>query len=148
MSTRVIGIGQTFAGDDGVGYAVTAELRARNPEGLEIADVHDATELIDALARDGRVIVVDAVLGANEGRVHRLRADALATSPVRPLSSHGMSVTEAIELACALYDARADLFVVGIEIARPVAGTTGLSPNVARAIGEAADAVLALAGEG
>lgn len=148
MTARVIGIGQAFAGDDGVGYAVTAELRARGADGLEIADIHDPTELIAALDREGRVIVVDAVLGERVGRVHRLRADALASSAVRPFSTHGMSVTQAIELASALNDTRPELFVVGIEIARPIAGSTGLSPNVARAVGEAADAVLALAREG
>ena len=94
-----------------------------------------------SLEEGRRVVVVDAVVGGGApGAVMRLDARALAAGPT-PLSSHGIGVAEAIELARTLYGegAVARVEIVGVAIDRPAAGARiGLSPAVAAAVEPAA----------
>ena len=66
----------------------------------------------------------------------------------RLLSSHGLGVLQAIELAMTLNpdDFAPRVEIVAITIARPAAYGTGLSPEVSRAVERAAIEVLRLAG--
>jgi hydrogenase maturation protease len=133
----IVGIGQLAAGDDGVGLAVAGELAAR---GFAVREAADASILLPLLEAGHRVVVVDAVAGGGPpGTVMQLDPGALGAGPA-PLSSHGIAVAEAIELARALYGdaAVSRLAIVGIAIERPVAHAVGLSPAVAAAIGPAA----------
>ena len=143
----VLGIGQTAAGDDGVGPAVARALAAR---GLAVCESADAFILLALLEAGHRVVVVDAVAGGGPpGTVLQLDADALA--PGTPLlSSHGIGVADAIALARTLYGDRAleRLAIVGVAIDRPTVHAIGLSPAVAGAIGPAAALAAALAAGG
>ncbi|HEY0991485.1 MAG TPA: hydrogenase maturation protease [Kofleriaceae bacterium] len=133
----VVGMGQLAAGDDGVGLAVARELAAR---GVAVRESADASILLSLLEAGHRVVVVDAVAGGGPpGTVIRLALDALGSGPT-PLSSHGLSVAEAIALARTLYGPRilAELAIVGIAIDRPTIHAVGLSPAVAAAVGPAA----------
>lgn len=133
----IVGIGQVAAGDDGVGLAVARELAGRGLAGRESAD---ASVLLPLLEAGHRVVLVDAVAGGGPpGTVMQLDPAALGTGPT-PLSSHGISVAEAIALARTLYGdaAVARLAIIGIAIERPAAHAVGLSPAVAAAVGPAA----------
>jgi hydrogenase maturation protease len=141
----VVGIGQLAAGDDGVGLVVARELAAR---GCAVRESADASILLALLEAGHRVVVVDAVAGGGPpGTVMQLDPAALGTGPT-PLSSHGLSVAEAIALARTLYGdaAVARLAIVGIAIERPAAHAVGLSPAVGAAVGPAAAFAAALAG--
>ena len=110
----VIGLGQPAAGDDGVGIAVIVRLRA---EGI----------IVDALVGGGKpgdVVVLDA---------ERLAGD------LRPLSTHGISVAQAIVLARALAPAAVSpiVRVVGIVIAIAEVGDAAFSPAIAAAVPKA-----------
>ena len=149
----IVGIGQPAAGDDGVGLVVARALAAR---GAEVRESADASVLLDLLldrldaapgAPTRPVVVVDAVVGGGApGTVLRLSPDALAAGPA-PLSSHGLGVAEAIELARTLHGdaAAARLAIVGVAIDRPTGTGEGLSPAVAAAVEPAAALVAALA---
>jgi hydrogenase maturation protease len=84
---------------------------------------------------------------ARSVRELRLAPDALGAGP-RPLSSHGLGIAEALELASTLYGtALADrVEIVGVAITRPAGSAFGLSPAVAAAVEPAAALAAALAG--
>lgn len=141
---RVIALGQVAAGDDGVGFAVLDELRRRDgARDLELLAVPDATALIELLATDLPVILVDAVV-ARPGCILALDEKALAHQ--KAVSSHGVGVVEAIGIARALH-AQAicpRLRIVAIGIADAIRHGTQLSAEVAAAVPMAADRVFAL----
>jgi len=143
VTAIVVGIGQPAAGDDGVGLVVARTLAAR---GLEVREAADASIVLTLLEAARRVVIVDAVVGGLPGSVIRLDAGALASGPA-PLSSHGLGVAEALELARTLYGdhvvARVD--IVGVAIARPGGSGFGLSAAIAAAVEPAAALAAALA---
>lgn len=149
MRTRVVGIGQKVAGDDGVGIAVLDELsRRRVPEGTELLRLVDPMALVSLLETEDRVVLVDAVLASPPGVVMDLSPEEISSQASQPASSHGMGAARAIELARALSpDTTPDLRVVAITIGRPDRYRVGLSPEVAAAVPKAADHVLQLLGD-
>jgi len=141
----IVGIGQLAAGDDGVGLVVARALAARGHETRESAD---ASILLTLLEDERRVVVVDAVVdGGAPGSVRQLDTGALVSGSAH-LSSHGLGVAEALELARTLYGAQVagDIRIVGIAIDHPTGAMLGLSPAVAAAVEPAAVLAVALAG--
>jgi hydrogenase maturation protease len=138
-------MGQTCAGDDGVGFAVLEALRRGGvPEGVELLGVAEPTALISLLDAAVPVLLVDAAVGAGAaGEVLSLPASALETRRPRLLSSHGLGVAEALSLARALSPeaAAAEVWVVAVCIDRPRELRHGLSPAIARAVPRAVAAV-------
>jgi hydrogenase maturation protease len=139
----VIGLGQPAAGDDGVGLEVVAYLGRRGvPAGVELTTLREPSELIpllltgpapvvlvDAVLVDAVVgdavlvdtVVGDAALGDPPGRVLDLTVEALARRAPRPVSSHGLDLGGAVELARALGcgEVSGRIQVVGVSITRP-----------------------------
>jgi hydrogenase maturation protease len=148
MNARIVGLGQRLAGDDGVGLAIVDRLRALGaPSGVELVEASDAGELLTLLETARPVIVVDAIVGAGPpGEVVDVDAAQIGGACGRPLlSSHGLDVCDAIELARTLFGqgASPQVRVVGVRIAPPARGTCGLSPTIDAAVARAAAAVLA-----
>ena len=140
----IVGLGQPAAGDDGVGLLVARVLAGRGHDTRESAD---ASILLALLDDQRRIVVVDAVVdGGVPGTVLELDAGALASGPT-PLSSHGLGVAEALEIARTLYGAQAlaGVHIVGVAIDRPARAMLGLSPAVAAAVEPAAVLAAALA---
>jgi hydrogenase maturation protease len=136
----VIGVGNTWRGDDGAGLAVARRLRELSPAGVEVRELEgDATALVEAWSGADRVVVVDAAeSGAPAGTVSRFDARA-GPLPVRSLrsSTHAFGVPDAVELARALGRLPRRLEVYAIEGASFTAGDR-LSPDVERAVEELA----------
>ncbi len=134
----VVGVGNEYRQDDGVGPAVIGELRPRVPDGVDVC-VHqgDGVTLTELWNGYDRVIVVDAAAsGAEPGTVHRLEAHR---RPVpRTLfrySTHDFGLAEAVELARALDTMPDELIIYGVEGERFGHGR-GLSPRVQAAVNE------------
>ena len=145
---RIIGVGQPLAGDDGVGLAVVEHLRARGvPAGVELCLASEAAALVELCAHDGPVVIVDALLAPPPGRVCEVDGAALEDAGFSPLSSHGVGLREAIELARALAPGRFTprLALVGVTIAWARPGARRLSISVAAAVPRAATLALTLA---
>ena len=156
MSARagglVVALGQRVAGDDGAGLAVLDELRRLAlPQDVELRGLAEASSLVPLLETRRRVIVVDAVVGPEPGTVLVLTPVDLARGSAMSVSSHGISVGLAIELARTLYGDALTLAidVVGIAIAPPNRYAEGISPVVQAAVGSAVDRIIRLlSGEG
>jgi hydrogenase maturation protease len=142
---RIVGLGQRAAGDDGVGLAVLARLRAAGaPEGVELVEAAEASALVDAVRLGGPVVVVDAVLADPPGVVLTLSEDDLSRAALSPLSSHGLSAGGALALARSLDSGAVSrrITIVAVSIAAPGRYRLGLSPEVAAAVDPAARAAL------
>ncbi len=135
----VIGLGNRWRGDDGVGPAAVAALRealAEHPAPPAV-DVATATgepaELMELWSGHDRVWLIDAlVAGEAPGTLHRL--DGHEPLPHRSShSSHGIGLAQAVELARALDALPPRLTIHGVEPASLEEGDR-LSPAVAAAL--------------
>lgn len=137
---RLVGLGQAYAGDDGVGPLIAREAREVVP-GLEVVELTGAEGLIDLL--DGRpTMVVDAVVDAGPpGALLDLLPGDLGR--VRAFSTHGIGVAEALALAEALNgpEVLRGLRLLGVTIHPPSGWAPGLSAEVADAVPRALDRV-------
>ncbi|MFC5889619.1 hydrogenase maturation protease [Kitasatospora sp. CM 4170] len=138
----VIGVGNEYRRDDGVGWAVVARLAERAeqeplPHGtaLRVCDGEPA-RLIGLWEGAELAVVVDAAHAhpASPGRVHRLElAGDRLTPPGGTTSSHGLGLGEAVGLARALDRLPRHLVVYAVEGADGSLGT-GLSAPVAAVV--------------
>jgi len=147
---RIIGLGQAAAGDDGVGLAVVEWLRGHGvPKGVELMCAADDSALVPLLQTRVPVVLIDAVLGERAGRVLQLTPEQLATRNLRPLSTHGMGVSQVIELARVLtpHAITPCIRIVAVGITRPRHYRQELSRPVAAAVPCAGQRVLAMVGD-
>ncbi|MBN8928619.1 MAG: hypothetical protein BGO51_28105 [Rhodospirillales bacterium 69-11] len=141
----VLCCGTPGRGDDGVGPAVAARLRAMAVPGLRVEAIPgEATALLAALEAHADVVLVDAALsGAAPGTVRVIDCGAGETVPVgRTASSHGFGVAEAIGLARALGSLPARCRIYAIEAEDFTIGGS-LSPAVAAAAARVAAEIAA-----
>jgi hydrogenase maturation protease len=139
----LIGIGNPYRSDDGVGLVVLRELQAKGfPDTSCIESNGDGVALMEAWTTASRVILIDAVSsGVKPGTLHRF--DALAQAIPARLSfpsTHAFGVAEALQLARALHQLPASLIVYGIEGKNFTAGTD-LSPEVENAAREVVEQI-------
>lgn len=148
--TVVIGVGNEYRHDDGVGWAVVARLAQRAedrplPGGttLRVCD-GDPARLIGLWEATDLAIVVDAAHAhpGHPGRVHRLELDDERLPAGRRTSSHGLGLGEAVQLARALDRLPGQLVVYAVEGADTSLGT-GLSEAIAAAVEPLTDRIAA-----
>ena len=117
QATLVIGIGNTWRGDDGVGPMIASALHEKElPNVKVVPNVADGLDLLDKWRDADSVYIVDALRGCAEpGTV--IRVDALhETLPTEAgYSSHTFGLAEAIELGRTLGQLPKKLVVIGIE---------------------------------
>lgn len=139
--TVLIGVGNPYRRDDGIGPAIIAALEKLHPPGvmLTISD-GEPSQLLDAWADADLAVLVDAVLcdPATPGRIHRTSPGAAAGSTAA--STHGLGIPDAIRLAEALHRVPQRLVVLAVEAADLGFGL-GLSPAVAACLPELTRAV-------
>ncbi len=139
----MIGVGNPLRGDDAVGCAVAARLRERLPEGLTVME-HTGEGGSLAACWEGfeRVVIADAARsGAPAGTIHRFDTSRPLPAAVGSLSSHGLGVASAIELARILGSLPRELVVYAVEGESFELGQD-LSAKVAAAAGALADRIL------
>ncbi|MEU0184971.1 hydrogenase maturation protease [Streptomyces sp. NPDC006207] len=139
----VIGVGNVFRRDDGVGWALIEALRGhpagvRLPKGTVLREsAGDPAQLIELWAHADRAVVVDACFpaAACPGRVHRWCPPPGEAPPPAAgrHSTHGLGLVHALHLADALGRRPACLVVYAVEGADRSLGQ-GLTPAVAGAV--------------
>jgi hydrogenase maturation protease len=140
----VIGVGNEFRRDDGIGPAVLSRLRGRIPDGVRLVTSDgEPARMIEAWTGASLAVVVDAVLAVPPapGRVHRIVVGRAPGAQARPVSSHGLGLGESIALAQALDRMPERLIVHAVEAA-DVGFGVGLTPAVAAAADALTAAVL------
>lgn len=150
FAAEVIGVGNEYRGDDGVGPAVVRRLLDWGlPPGFCVRSHNgEAMSLLASWEDSDTIIVIDAVdYGALPGTIVRLKGEEVR--PVSGLlagSSHGLGVAEAILLARALGRLPKTLIIFGVQGEQFTMGK-GMSPCVRGAVDEVANRVIAVLDE-
>ena len=142
-SMLVIGIGNAYRSDDGVGPAVACALQTKNLPCVQCKeDLGDTLSLIEQWDTADTVILIDAVCsGAEPGTIYRFDALAQPIPTSIPLrSTHFLSLAEALSIADILHRLPSRLIVYGIEGENFSAGID-LSPQVKNALYEVVERV-------
>lgn len=144
MTILVLGIGNEWASDDGVGPEVVRRLADRwQEQGREVGNQFEFSVLaqpdlllLDRIAGYTDLIVVDAVVSNSPpGTLHReiWEPGMLAPRGVQRASSHGFGVRELLEMAAVMGKLPDSVELWGIEIASTEPGQ-GLSAEVEAAV--------------
>lgn len=134
----VIGVGNPYRRDDGVGPAVIARLRHRDLPTVELAECDgEPTRLLDLWTGAHLAVIVDAVRTepARPGTIHRrsLRHPSLGRAGCP--TSHAVDLGDAVALAAALDVLPARMMLYLVE-AGDVSAGVGLTPPVTAAVSE------------
>lgn len=134
----VIGIGNEYRSDDGVGLAIVRALKKKNLSNTKLIESgDDSLNLIDTWKEAKLVILVDAVSsGSKPGTIFCYNA-LTETIPTQLSfhSTHALSVTEIIVLGHTLHQLPPNLLLFGIE-GKHYSSGTHMSPEVENAIPE------------
>ncbi len=139
FSVVIIGLGNDYRRDDGVGLYAARRIRSQELPGVRVVEgVSDGTSLIDHWEQADSAYVIDAVRSDSDpGTI--LRFDALSDPvPVDifpAYSSHAFNIAEAVALARELGKLPRSLIVYGIE-GRKFSTGMGLSSDVKEAAEE------------
>lgn len=133
----VVGLGNSYRKDDGVGIVAAAALDDLALPGVRVVtEVVEPTSLLEAWSGAGLAVVIDAtvVTPSTPGRIRRcVLKDVVAAS--EGLSSHGVDITRTHALGQALGRVPDALVVFTIDVADTGHGI-GLTPQVAGAVPE------------
>lgn len=145
----LVGIGNPWRGDDGIGWAVAEAVRQRLGDAVDVAWCDgEPTRLLDAWDdRDFAVVVDAARTGAVPGTLHLWTEELPTTSASSAGGSHALGVAYALALGHALDRVPERLAVIGIEAADLGPGEP-LCAEVAAAVDLAVDLVARLVKSG
>jgi hydrogenase maturation protease len=140
----LIGVGNSYRRDDGIGPAIVAAIAESQPPGVRLTvSAGEPSELLDAWSGVPLAVVVDAVLcdPPAPGQIHRSTVNQAAPGTASA-STHGLGIPDAVRLAEALDRTPHQLVVFAVEAA-DVGFGLGLSPAVAASLPELTRAVRA-----
>ncbi|EID18010.1 hydrogenase maturation protease [Mycobacterium xenopi RIVM700367] len=138
----IIGLGNSFRRDDGVGIAVSTRIAEHAVPGVRVVTgAGEPTVIVDAWKCAARAVVVDAAIGndVTPGRIRRWSAHDLEVSPT--VSSHALGLAQTWALGEALDQLPAELMVFTVDAADTGHGV-GLTPAVAAAVPKLVDTIL------
>jgi len=143
LNHLVIGVGNSYRRDDGVGLVVAEKIAALGIAELDVRTaIGEPGAILDAWAGADLAVVVDAAKADDSapGRIRRLTAESVAASPGTGSHSFGLAAT--VALGHALDRMPKQLVVFTVDVADVGLGPR-LSNLVAAAVPVAVDAVLA-----
>jgi hydrogenase maturation protease len=145
-NVAIIGMGNPFMSDEGVGIRVIERLReAPLPSGVEVLDMGTSgmSVLHELEGRDKVVFVDCALMGAPPGTIRRFTPDQVTTQKGSSrLSLHEGDLLRTLALARRLGTCSDDIVVFGIE-PKAVELGEGLSPELTQSLDTYANAVRA-----
>lgn len=153
-TVRIIFVGNSLAGDDGVGLHLLERIRRTDiPPGIELVEgATTGIALLEHLLDVQRVVIVDAVASAGPpGIVVRLDpAELQDPGRCSLVSCHDLGVETTLELARRLYPARLarDIVILGVTAHPATHFDTSLSPPVQAALPELERELMTLIDQG
>ena len=113
----IVGLGNRWRGDDGVGPRVVEVIAALGRDDVDVVELDGETSrLVSAWAGRQHVVLVDAVrAGAPPGTIHQLIGPDRIPTVVGEASTHGGGVAAAVALSRALGNLPVRLVIVGVE---------------------------------
>lgn len=130
----VIGLGNRYRGDDGVGVAAAAELNRLALRGVRVlTDIVEPMSLLEAWSGAALAVLIDGAVATPRapGRVRRCGlSDVVADGG---LSSHSIDIARTHELGAAIGRVPDELVLFTVEVA-DTGHAVGLTPRVARAV--------------
>jgi len=139
----VIGIGNSYRRDDGVGLVVADDIATRDFTGVRVVTaIGEPGAILDAWTGARLAVVVDAAMGegSTPGRIRRWTPGEVDAPAV--VSSHALGLGQTYALGEAL-DQIPDRLVVFTVDTADIGDGVGLTPAVAAAVPEVVDAILA-----
>lgn len=133
--TLLIGIGNKYRSDDGIGLIVADEMDKKQLPSLNIKkESGEGAALMETWQGFQNIVIVDAVSsGAMPGTIYTIQAHKeIVPKQFFHYSSHAFGIAEAIELARTMNTLPQKLIIYGIEGKEFSAGTTS-SPAVLEA---------------
>jgi hydrogenase maturation protease len=140
----VIGVGNPYRRDDGIGPAVVAMLRRRHLPGVTLAECDgEPTRLLDLWHGANLAVVIDAVhtRDPRPGVIHRRSLHHPSVRGLGSASSHGVDLGDAVALAAALDRLPRSLLLYAVEAADTNHGY-GLTPVVEAALPPLVDEIV------
>ncbi len=128
----VIGVGNSFRSDDGVGVYVARELQKLHlPEVTVVTEERDGLKIMDHWSSGDHVVIIDAVVSdADEGSILRVELlDELRPSFISRSSTHSFDIAGAVSLSKVVGKLPASVVLYGVEGKNFKMGTS-LSPRV------------------
>jgi hydrogenase maturation protease len=141
----VIGVGNPYRRDDGIGPAVIERLRRRHLPGVNLAECDgEPTRLLDLWADAEVAIVVDAIRTASPrpGTIHRRSLRHPSTPRMRGAGTHAVDLGDAVALAAALDLLPRTLLLYAVEAGNTSPGE-GLTPPVQAVLDQLVDELVA-----
>ena len=133
-TTKLVGVGNRYRGDDGVGLVVLQQLGERLPHSMLVVSDGELTGLLELFEQNSEVVIIDA-LEAQDGKLKagsilhlNPAVDGLEDTGLRA-STHAMGLAEAIEMARALDSLPQQLRIIGI-VGEEFSNRQGLTPAV------------------
>lgn len=117
-AATLIGVGNAFRSDDGLGLLVAREMASMGLRGIQIVEANgDGVSLMMTWQGMDRVLIVDAMkLGFPLGTIHRIDAsNNEIPASFFTYSSHAFGVGQAIEMARQLHQLPRSVIVYGME---------------------------------
>lgn len=127
----VIGVGNPFRGDDGIGPAIIKILKTENNPGFVLVDGGtDGLALLDQVAEYEKAIIIDAVEMLETPGVVKSFAPAEAKIKIKSdvLSTHGFGLAEMLKLVDEL-NIKTKIKIIGIQ-PKNIAFGEGLSDEI------------------
>ncbi len=139
----VIGIGNDFRRDDGVGLAVAAEIAERRLPGVRVMTATgEPASILEAWTGVPLAVAVDAAIGegATPGRIRRWTLGHDGQPAI--VSSHAFGLPQTYELGQAVGQIPGKLVVLTVDI-DDIGRGVALTPPVAAAVPAAVEAIIA-----
>ena len=133
-SVKLVGVGNRYRGDDGVGLVVIDSLASRLPASMLKTSDGEITALIECFESNEQVVIIDAIddtgQRASPGCIVRIDAleQSLQDTSLRS-SSHAVGVGEAVEMARVLNKLPDKLSVIGV-VGMDFSNKEGLTESV------------------
>jgi len=140
VRTLVLGIGNPFLGDDGIGFSVAQELaRVVKDENVDVKDASlPGLNLLELIIGYDRVIIIDAIMtdDGEVGEIYRLKPESFVKTVHPASSAHDVNLATAIEIGkkSLAEQMPADIIVFAVEIQEVTEFTDEMTRKVKEAI--------------